>query len=54
MVILGELLMIIGTILLIVAGVIVNTTVGLVVSGVCSLLWGLFLLKVATLKGGDD
>lgn len=54
MVKLGELLLLIGTILFITVGFMVEIKVGMVISGILSIIWGVLILKLASLsKGGE-
>jgi len=52
----GEFLMLLGTILFITVGFMINILTGMIVSAIFSFLWGVIFLRLASLippKGGD-
>lgn len=49
MIIFGELLLVIGTILMIVPCYMVGLEIGLLVTGVAVIIWGMILLKLASI-----
>ena len=49
MVLFGELLLVIGTILMIVPCYMVGLEIGLLVTGVAVIIWGMILLKLASI-----
>lgn len=50
MIIFGELLLVIGTILMIVPCYMVGLEIGLLVTGVAVIIWGMILLKLASIR----
>lgn len=57
MIIFGELLLVIGTILMIVPCYMVGLEIGLLVTGVAVIIWGMILLKLASIhptERGDN
>ena len=49
MIIFGELLLVIGTILMIVPCYMVGLEIGLLVTGIAVIIWGIILLKLASI-----
>lgn len=50
MIIFGELLLVIGTILMIIPCYMVGLEIGLLVTGIAVIIWGMILLKLASIR----